>query len=252
MGGRYSESQRLRVPPQNRLRGVRGAGEAPRKLRDGQQDGFGARNTEAAATEHANLMTGGTVQQKDTAADAAMQSTRSDAHRTLGATETARVGRVRSETHDLTMGWTVFLDRFDWSWFCTFTFRDEIHPEAADKKFRLWVSKLNRDLFGPRWHKHRSGVYWARALEFQRRGVIHYHSLLGSPRLARALPRQWMAEWEDLGGGFARIEMPRSLDDVTAYCAKYVAKGGDVDIGGPLPEFTALPLFVPAQDDKPP
>ena len=153
---------------------------------------------------------------------------------------------------DLLDAWREFLGRFVWTWFGTFTFRDEIHPEAADKKYRIWISKLNRSLYGPRWHKHRSGVYWARALEYQRRGVIHYHALLGSSRLEHIDRRHWMAEWENIGGGFARIETPRSVDDVTGYCAKYVAKGGEVDIGGPLPDLATLPLFVVEPDNEPP
>ena len=155
-------------------------------------------------------------------------------------------------------GWREFLARYPWIWFCTFTFAQEVHPEAADKRFRVWASKLSRSLYGPRWHKKRSGVYWIRALEFQRRGVIHYHALIGGARvakaderLARADRRLWEREWLEVGRGFARVEAPRCIGSVSGYCAKYVAKGGEIDLGGAFPDLSALPL-IPEANDEPP
>jgi hypothetical protein len=42
--------------------------------------------------------------------------------------------------------WIDFLGRWEWEWFCTFTFRDMVHPEAADKRFRVLISQANRVL----------------------------------------------------------------------------------------------------------
>jgi hypothetical protein len=88
-----------------------------------------------------------------------------------------------------------------------------------------------------------------RALEYQRRGVIHYHALIGGSRLARAdgrlafaERRVWEREWLELGTGYARLEQPRSIGNVAGYCAKYVAKGGEIDLGGAIPDLS-LPLF---------
>jgi hypothetical protein len=44
--------------------------------------------------------------------------------------------------------WIALLGRWEWEWFCTFTFRDMVHPEAADKRFRVLLSQANRVLFG--------------------------------------------------------------------------------------------------------
>jgi hypothetical protein len=74
--------------------------------------------------------------------------------------------------------WIVFLRQWAWQWFYTFTFRESVHPESADKRFRLLISMVNRELYGLRWHKKGFGVQWVRALEFQKRGVIHYHALV--------------------------------------------------------------------------
>src|SRR5215831_9804053 len=42
--------------------------------------------------------------------------------------------------------WIALLGRWEWEWFCTFTFRDMVHPEAADKRFRVLISQANRVL----------------------------------------------------------------------------------------------------------
>jgi hypothetical protein len=68
-----------------------------------------------------------------------------------------------------------FLQAWPWEWYCTLTFRQNVHPEAADKRFRVFVMQLNRRLYGRRWLKHGQGIQWARTLEFQRRGTLHYH-----------------------------------------------------------------------------
>jgi hypothetical protein len=33
--------------------------------------------------------------------------------------------------------WISLVNRWQWEWFATFTFRDMVHPESADKRFRL-------------------------------------------------------------------------------------------------------------------
>lgn len=125
------------------------------------------------------------------------------------------------------------MERWPWDWFCTLTFRgDAVHPEAADKRFRVWVSKINRELYGRRWRKRGQGVRWVRAMEMQRRGVPHFHALLGAEGLDELRRLWWMDRWNQLAG-FAKIEPPKNGGAVRGYCAKYVAKGGELDVGGP-------------------
>lgn len=130
--------------------------------------------------------------------------------------------------------WARFLGRWDWPWFVTHTFRAEIAPEAACKRWRVWVSKLNRHLCGRNWHKHGRGVSWARAIELQRRGVIHYHALVCGEGVESARRLDWMDNWAALDCGWSRIEPPVEADAVAAYCSKYVVKGGEIDLGGPI------------------
>jgi hypothetical protein len=93
---------------------------------------------------------------------------------------------------------------------------------------------MNRELYGPRWWKHGKSVRWVRALEVQRRGVIHYHALLGGAGVDELRRLSWMDEWDQLAG-YARIEQPANGEAVRAYCAKYVAKGGELDLWAQAP-----------------
>jgi hypothetical protein len=136
-------------------------------------------------------------------------------------------------------GWIRLLERWEWEWFCTFTFRDLVHPEAADKRFRVLISQANRVLYGHRWHKKGEGICWVRALEYQKRDVIHYHALLAGVQDLRRLT--WMDRWNELAG-YARIEPIEAAAAVERYVTKYVVKGGEIDMGGPLMP-SVLPLF---------
>jgi hypothetical protein len=107
-----------------------------------------------------------------------------------------------------------------------------MHPEAADKAFRFFVSSINRELYGNCWGKrwHR-GLQWARGQEFHKDGRLHFHALLSAPTgdlwqliSVRTWHRKWLDEF-----GFNRIERPRSQADVAGYVSKYVTKDGEVD-----------------------
>ncbi len=100
--------------------------------------------------------------------------------------------------------------------------------------FRVFIGEINRELYGPRWRERGQGVRWVRAMEMQRRGVLHFHALLGGERVDELRRLLLMDRWNQLAG-FARIEAPRSGRAVRSYCAKYVTKGGggELDLGGP-------------------
>lgn len=76
------------------------------------------------------------------------------------------------------------------------------------------------------------GVIWARGLEYQKRGVIHFHALVG--RVPEKVGRfDYMKRWEMLAG-YARIFPYDPAKGARYYLGKYVAKGGEIDVGGPL------------------
>lgn len=131
------------------------------------------------------------------------------------------------------------LARQVWHWFITLTFRlshttanGGVHPEKADKAFRVLVSKLNRQIYGPRWYKPgRKQIIWARGQEFHKSGRIHFHVLMAAPdrELDDCLRRLSVMDWWFREFGIARVEVPLSQGDVQAYVSKYAAKDGEVD-----------------------
>jgi len=146
--------------------------------------------------------------------------------------------------------WCEFLGRWQWQWFCTLTFREIVHPEAADKSFRYFTSKLNRQLYGPRWYKKaHGGIPWVRALEYQRRGVIHFHALFADIEGVRRL--SWMDTWDEIAG-YARIEAIKDKWAVRRYVTKYCLKEGEIELGGALSRparllLNQIPSRIPAQ-----
>jgi hypothetical protein len=131
------------------------------------------------------------------------------------------------------------LQRRPWHWFVTLTFKPDhertsggMHPEKADKCYRVLISKINREIYGVRWYKRPDGgLQWARGQEFHKSGKIHFHAVVAAPNDdLNALTRRM--RWVDFWWrefGIARIEPPESQEDVNAYVSKYVTKDGEVD-----------------------
>ena len=132
---------------------------------------------------------------------------------------------------NLRNSWVEFLSRFEWHWFCTLTFRDAIHPEAAAKLFSVFISKVNRRLFGCHWYEHSQGVRWVLATEKQKRGVIHYHLLIGSEKLPTLRRLDFMDKWNKIAG-YARIQPLNRSQAVMRYVSKYATKAGEIELGG--------------------
>lgn len=144
--------------------------------------------------------------------------------------------------------WVELLGRYEWAWFATFTFKEAIHPEAADKKFRYWVSKVAESYLGKNWRtKPKREPQWVRGLEWQKRQVLHYHALVTN------LPREYVEfawrvffrqVWAGLdNGGYGRIDACDGGAAVYAYLTKYVVKGGEIDVSASLrASIPRLPL----------
>jgi hypothetical protein len=76
--------------------------------------------------------------------------------------------------------WVEFITNLeDWEWFCHFTFKEPVHPEQANKRYLRFIRDLNRHLFGRKYGDYGQGVSWVRALEWQKRDVVHFHCLIG-------------------------------------------------------------------------
>ena len=143
--------------------------------------------------------------------------------------------------------WVTFLTAYEFQWFGTFTFKSNVHPEAALKRWRFFTNQLNRSLYGRRWQKkEHGGIYWILGIEFQKRGVIHFHALMGAVDDLNKRARRlfWMDYWQELAG-FARIEAIRSNEAALRYVTKYVIKDGEIEFSKNLGDSTqqTLPGF---------
>ncbi len=124
--------------------------------------------------------------------------------------------------------WAEFIDKFEpFSWYLTLTFREEVHPEQADRRYMRFVRRLNEDIYGRRYREKGKGVTHVRAQEWQKRGVLHFHALMTSTLGLRRLT--WMDIWNE-ENGFAKIERYDYSLGARWYLGKYVAKNGEIDI----------------------
>jgi len=137
----------------------------------------------------------------------------------------------RDNTSAVVAAYAELLGRFSWEWFLTHTFCDNPAPEAAIKRYRYWLGSLEKDHLGRGRRGRGDGFRWVRALERTKRGIVHFHVLLGYTRGLRMVKAR--KRWQALTGGFVRVERPRSGVDVAKYCSKYTTKGGEIDVGGP-------------------
>lgn len=143
--------------------------------------------------------------------------------------------------------WAAFLNKpeWNWQWYGHFTFRDRsadasglrrfVHPEAALKIWDGFIHQVNREIFGNRYYKRKKdGVVWARATEFQVRGAIHYHAIIGRvPDTVRRM--DYVDHWYSKAG-LARIYKYEKGKGAEGYLSKscYAWKRGEIDLGGPL------------------
>lgn len=122
---------------------------------------------------------------------------------------------------ELKDAWGEWLGRREWDWFVTLTFAAAIQPWLAARVYDAWARSLQAEVGRPMVH--------ARALEWQKRGVLHFHALVWN--VARRTRRDaWAARWQSISGGFARIEEYERQEPGRFYLGKYVSKGGGLDL----------------------
>lgn len=144
-------------------------------------------------------------------------------------TESLRQAAKLHPRNRLRVAWGEFIAQWPWEWFATFTFIHATHPERALKLFKVWCSKLSRQIYGPRWHKREPyGVNFVVAIEYHKSGQIHLHALIFGVGDTRRLT--WMDHWHalDVLAGFPRIFAVVNNAAVSNYVTKYVTKGGDI------------------------
>ena len=121
--------------------------------------------------------------------------------------------------------WLLTLAR--WRSMISLTFRDEKPEDSARAWLRKLIRELNESLFGRRYRRLVGESYfsYAAALEYQSRGVPHFHVLVDRPVDFALIHARW-GEW----AGFSWTDLLRDPHRGIRYVVKYAVKHGDLDV----------------------
>lgn len=103
--------------------------------------------------------------------------------------------------------------------FITFTFRENMTDlKKANYHFTKFIQRFNYDLFGIK----KSILKYIVAIEFQKRGAVHYHAIFFNLPYRKGL-KDFVADiWQE---GFVKVEsIKENINDVGNYLTKYMTK----------------------------
>lgn len=89
---------------------------------------------------------------------------------------------------------------------------------------------------------YRTRPMFVMAIEPHKSGALHAHGLIRSPDWFPLSIKAGNKAWHDRHRAWVSIEVPQSQRHVSAYCGKYVLKGGEIVLGANLQK-------VPASND---
>ncbi len=120
-------------------------------------------------------------------------------------------------------------ESWDWEWYATLTFRENVGTRRADYLWRTWYKQLITETS--------KDVQYVRCEELQlSRGVPHYHALLLNLKHVRRL--KWLDRWVELAG-WAQIYMYNPHKGAAYYLSKYVTKElGKIQFSPELEQYT--------------
>lgn len=122
-----------------------------------------------------------------------------------------------------------FLSRPQWDWYTTQTFKAEyVSPRQADRAWYSWFNSLRISAkamgLTPSLYGEQAPFYF-RVAEYQDRGTLHFHSLIGGLGDIRRL--MFKDFWEL--NGYARVEAYDPDRGAAGYLGKYLTKDdGDI------------------------
>ncbi len=132
----------------------------------------------------------------------------------------------------LKRAWGDYLNTLPWDLFVTLTSEDPIHPESLDKLSNQIIHKLNRGIYGQNYYKIPNvGVLVAKAIEMQKRDVLHSHMLIAGVPKHFYRKDLWRFIWEKKGC-VNKVEQYDSRLGAGYYLSKYVAKEANIEMYG--------------------
>ena len=121
-----------------------------------------------------------------------------------------------------------FLSRPQWDWYTTHTFKAEyVSPKQSDRAWYSWFNSvrlaakakgLTPSLYGDQ------APFYFRVSEYQDRGTLHFHALIGNCGDIRRLTFKDFWELH----GYARVEKYEVGKGANFYVGKYLTKSDDV------------------------
>jgi len=127
------------------------------------------------------------------------------------------------------MAFGAWLSLPEWDWYTTHTFKaDYVSPRQADRAWYSWFNSLRVAARAKRLTPSCYGSaapFYFRVAEYQDRGTLHFHALIGGVGDVRRL--LFKDFWEL--SGFARVEKYDSDRGASYYVGKYLTKAdGDI------------------------
>lgn len=105
------------------------------------------------------------------------------------------------------------------------------HVEQSVKVRRHFMHELCKACYGSHYDRRGEGLLSFWSIEFQRRGTVHQHGIIAGENLLSQRRSDWKYFLQnDARGKIQRLDLPRDYKASIRYCAKYAAKGGEVDI----------------------
>lgn len=136
------------------------------------------------------------------------------------------------DPEDVPSSWGKWLHASSWGWWCHLTFRLPPSREKAEKLFTAWVHWISQKLYGRSFYRFHDGVRWARGIEWQKRGAIHFHVLVAeTEKLDMA---EAARKWRKFSGETPKISLYAPKKGATFYLAKVYSglQTGEIHIGG--------------------
>ena len=131
--------------------------------------------------------------------------------------------------------------------FLTLTFRDNVQDvKQANYEFQKFIKRLNYKLYGTK----KANLKYTTVIEFQKRGAIHYHTILYNMPYLKA--DEIANIWEN---GFIKINKIDEVDNVGAYIGEYLGQAEkgqgksaeDDRLRGQKTHFSSRGLFKPVE-----